>query len=216
MADRDKRHIVIHDGARSEPYGRPPRKMDAQALPTPSDRFSHGSGLVNELSAANSTALTRRDALGETSEKASGIYLTFESFPGVDLALESMDPRQGGVHPVLVAVRRDDVDGVPRTLATVYVPDGKLGYFLRRLTAYLETADSAEGKSRNLIDRIAHIGVASLEHLWTDHPSDFPDPTERVWWELWLRRRRGQELTAFHPVSHDHQCAYSPLHTDVP
>jgi Subtilase family len=196
MADRDKRHIVVDDGARSEPYGRPPRKMDAQALPTPSDRFGHGSKLVNELNAANSSALTRRDALGDASERASGIYLTFESFPGVDLALESMDPRRGDVHPVLVAVRGDDVDGVPRTLATIYVPDGKLGYFLSRLTAYLETADSAEGKNRNLVDRVAHIGVASLEHLWTDHSSDFPDPAARVWWELWLRRRHGQELAA--------------------
>jgi polyisoprenoid-binding protein YceI len=33
--------------------------------------------------------------------RAAGIFLTFESFPDIELALESLDPRQGKRHPEL-------------------------------------------------------------------------------------------------------------------
>ena len=80
-----------------------------------------------------------------------------------------------------------------RQQATVFVPDGKLGYFLDRLQAYADTVDEPNPKNRNLVDRIASIGVAALEQLWTDPPEDFPEPEVEVWWELWLRRRDGKE-----------------------
>ena len=130
-----------------------------------------------------------------------GIYVSFESFPDLELALHSLDPRQGRSHPELVAVRRvSDADGVLVEKATVFIPDGKLGYFLRRIEQYLETTDAEKVRHRNLIDRIRSIGVASLEELWTDQARAMPAEHESAWWEVWLRRRDGREverLTAF-------------------
>ena len=60
--------------------------------------------------------------------------------------------------------------------ATVFVPDGKLGYFLDRLQAYADTVDEPNPKNRNLVDRIASIGVAALEQLWTDPPETSRNP----------------------------------------
>ena len=48
--------------------------------------------------------------------------------------------------------------------------------------------------TENLYDRIATVGLASLEQLWTDSPDDFPDSKELTWWEVWLRRRDGNEV----------------------
>jgi hypothetical protein len=193
MAERDRRHIFVRRRATTEPYTRPPRAMQSGSLPTPADRRGHGLRLAGQLQGAERDALTRREERPAHAPRAAGIYVTFESLPDVELAFESLDPRQGKVHPELVAVRNVETDDGLRERATVFVPDGKLGYFLKRLEGYARTADEDRPKNRNLVDRIASISLASLEQLWTDPPSEFPEPHERTWWELWLRRRDGQE-----------------------
>jgi hypothetical protein len=78
--------------------------------------------------------------------------------------------------------------------ATVFVPDGKLGYFLQRLGQYVDTAEEARPRNLNLVDRIQSIGLAGIVNLWTERAEDFPEPNADVWWEVWLRRRDGQEV----------------------
>jgi hypothetical protein len=193
MAERDRPHIKIARPAAAEPYTRPPLNIPGVEVPVPANRRSHGTRLATELAAAETEALARREAMAEETARADGILITFESFPGVELALESLDPRQGKVHPELRAVRSVQTAEGIREQATVFIPDGKLGYFLRRLQAYAESADRERPRNRKLVDRIASISVASLEQLWTDAPAEFPAPQTRSWWELWLRRSDGQE-----------------------
>jgi hypothetical protein len=191
MAQRDRRHIFIDSRAQAEPYTRPPRAIDGKTLPHPESRAAHAAALTQALRDADAAGRGQRERLGEELPRAAGIFITFESFPGVELALESLDPRRGKRHPELLAVQRVQATEGIRELATVYVPDGKLGYFLKRLSDYAQTADREQPKNRNMVDRIASIGVASLEQLWTDPPEDFPDPQVSTWWELWLRREDG-------------------------
>lgn len=193
MAERDRPHIKITRPAAAEPYTRPPLNIPGAEVAVPADRRGHGARLAGELAAAETEALARREARPEETGRADGILITFESFPGVELALESLDPRQGKVHPELRAVRSvQTAEGILEQ-ATVFIPDGKLGYFLKRLQAYAESADQERPRNRKLVDRIASISVASLEQLWTDAPAEFPEPQTRAWWELWLRRSDGQE-----------------------
>ena len=90
-----------------------------------------------------------------------------------------------------------------RTLATVFVPDGKLHILENLVTAYLdESKDSNKGKPRNqkLLDAIRNIRGASLKALWTDNPEVFPQSGEEAfWWEVWLpvRGDRTAVLTNF-------------------
>jgi len=169
--------------------------MEAKALEPPGDRFGHASGLRSGLEAASGEGIDRR---GEESLRVSGalpgVYVVFESFPGIELAFERLDPRQGKVHPELRSVREVTVNGEPVEQATVFIPDGKLGYFLGRIEQYLSTAAGERPRNRELVDRIQTIGLASLERMWTDSPAEFPTGDDAVWWEVWLRRRDGQEI----------------------
>ncbi|MCT2280097.1 hypothetical protein M3G91_21010 [Micromonospora chalcea] len=126
-----------------------------------------------------------------------GVYLTFESIPDVHLAVESLDPRVGEAHPELVSVQNVTTTAGVVEYATVFVPDGTLGYFVSRLQQYAETAEQDKPRNRNLVDRIQAIGLATIKTLWTDPPGAFPEPTATVWWEVWLRRRDGNEVGRF-------------------
>ena len=195
MAERDRLHIVLRGQAASEPYRRPPRRISSPSDFVPANRREHGQHLERALKQTEAAGQSRRQAEGLRVDGAvDGIYVRFESFPGVELALESLDPRQGRVHPELRAVRQVKVDNRTFEQAIVFVPDGKLGYFLRRIEAYLTSAEDNKPRHYKLLDRVQAIGLASLEELWTDAGAEFPASTDPVWWEVWLRRRDGREL----------------------
>ena len=196
MAERDRPHLFIERPAGVERYQPPPRDMGSGTDFAPKDRRAHGRHLQEQLTSADRTARERR-AVSEFNVEgaAPGIHVSFESFAGLDLAIESLDPRQGAVHPELLAVREViDADGERAEQATVFIPDGELGYFLGRIEQYLQTTEADTVRNRNLVDRIRSIGVASLEQLWTDSARGMPAEDESAWWEVWLRRRDGREV----------------------
>ena len=195
MAPRNHPHLFVAKPADAEGYTPPPRKIPTLALPRPQDPGGHARGLLSELeNAAEQGRALRVNQEIRVDGVVPGIYVTFESFPGLEMALERLDPRVGRVHPELVSVQVQIVGGEEVELATVRIPDGKLPHFLKRVAAYVETADSEAPKNRELVDRISSIRLASLEALWTDQATFFPDTDDPVWWEVWLRRRDGQEV----------------------
>jgi len=195
MVPRDNPHILVPVPALAEAYRPPPRRIRGAGLPALDDPLAHGQRLRRELADAETQGRIRREQQPIEVEGAiDGIYVSFESFPGIQLALESLDPRRGKIHPELVAVREIQSDGQIVEQATVFVPDGKLGYFLRQLDRYNRTAGEERQRHRNLYDRIETVGLASLEKLWTDSPDEFPGMEEVTWWEVWLRHRDSSEF----------------------
>lgn len=196
---RDRPHLFIPVPARAVDYSPPPRPVKGKAVPVPADRRQHGEQLQNALRQVDADADERRRQCEVQVEGAvDGVYVSFESFPGVQLALEKLDPRQGAVHPELRSVQEVDLgDGVSVERATVFVPQGKLNHFLDRITQYVETADAAKPDNRDLVDRIQAVRTASIAALWTDPPAEFPEPGQVFWWEAWLRRRDGDEVSRF-------------------
>jgi hypothetical protein len=140
-----------------------------------------------------------------------GIYVEVESIPDWDLALNGFDKLRGRdrhKHAEVVAVRSEEVassDGsttVAVERATVFIPEGKVGTFLKQFETYAKpTAPKPkERRHHNFVDRIASLRLATLRALWTDEPSAYPGDKDVIWWELWLRRTDGKEvlrLTAF-------------------
>jgi hypothetical protein len=124
--------------------------------------------------------------------------VTFVSFPGLELALESLDPRAAGEQPELVSVREErGAQGVVQ-VATGYIPDGKKEYFLQRLTRYVETAADDKAKNAALVEGIQSVRRATIRELWTDPAEQFPsEHTKPIWWEVWLRKRVGDERQRF-------------------
>jgi hypothetical protein len=68
------------------------------------------------------------------------------------------------------------------TLATVWVPDGKLEVFERKIAAYLEQSPHDNQK---LIDAIRDIRVALIEDLWTDE-APLPPDDQVMRFEAWI------------------------------
>jgi len=125
-----------------------------------------------------------------------GMLLTFESWPGFELELSSLDPARQAPELVAVVARGEGDERVQ--MATVHVPDGELSFFLKRLDQYA-SEDTPTGKPRNanMVERIAALRLATIEALWTDDIESFPEPDAMVWWEVWLRVSDGQEVQRF-------------------
>lgn len=190
MTERDRPHLVVSEPPRREPFTLASAGGGGEKAGFTGDRAGHGRRLKRELEGALAP-------IGEDAEDA-GTYITFVSFPGLELALESLDPRGVGEQPELVAVREEPGPQGTVQVATVYIPDGKKEYFLKRLTAYVASATTDKIKHAALVEGIQSIRRATIRELWTDPDGQFPsDPAATVWWEVWLRRRDGDERTRF-------------------
>lgn len=122
-----------------------------------------------------------------------GLYVQFESPPGVGLKLESLEDRRQKIE--LVAVQSAGTENEKIQLATVFIPEGKLRHFVDRFREYAtERTKTGEPRHKDMVDRIAALRRATLRALWTDAPDEYPAENENIWWEVWLRRDEGREL----------------------
>jgi len=192
MADGEPKlhpHIFVPNAPSSEAFTSPRSGRSNQRFPE-RGRAAHAAHLLNQLRETQPAAVQRAEqqrALGL--DEGNGIYLVFKSSPGFDLKFESLDVRNAGIE--LCAVRKIADD---QTEATVWVPDGKLDYFLKKVTAYRDEntkpnkrSKRARPKNEDLVSSIADIQLAALQALWTDAPELYPDPNISAVWEVWLR-----------------------------
>ncbi len=121
-----RRHIILTETSQSEAFTSP--AAGGGGLKTlPVDRARHGSELRRLLDKARAELARRAQKVRPVGiEAPKGFYLEFESPPGFELKLESLDSKKNGVE--LVAVRNVDRS----MLATVYVPQGRIGYFISK------------------------------------------------------------------------------------
>lgn len=186
------RHILLPNTATVERYISPKSGQRGPFKTPPRDRFRHSEHLLSQLEETRQEALQlsqERTAVGVKAEE--GIYLSFKSEPGFDLRLDSLESTRPGIE--LLTVRKIDA----REWATVFVPEGKLTYFIKKVEDY---RDKLTGKIKNplnqpLVDSISDIRKATLEGLWTDERQLFPALEENIWWEVWLRTGADEKIT---------------------
>lgn len=107
----------------------------------------------------------RQEAESLELESVSGIQVEFESFPKIELAVESLADTRQKIE-MLNVIHRDG-----KTFATLFVSEGKLSAIETKLQAYLEEKKDKSGRARDnrtLIDAIQTFRSAALEALWTD------------------------------------------------
>lgn len=186
MADQDnprKRHFILEGATGTEPFQS--RSGRGSSVPN-RDQKRHGSKLLGQIEALRSQQM-ESDESPEVIEAREGfeIRVEFESFPDIDLALESLARERAGIE--LLNVRQEE----RRMLATVFVPDGKLVEFEKLVQAYLDESQNTRNGPRNrrLLNTISDIRAATLDALWTDERGVFPLPDDMIWWEVWLRVR---------------------------
>lgn len=190
--DQKFRHFVLGDLAKTEEYASPQQGGSRKSVPQ-RNRAEHSARLLHQLGVVKeelAAAVAAQEAVGI--EDGLGIPIEFESFPEIELAFESLAREASGIELLNVRHARN------KTLATVFVPDGKLELFERRISEYLEEKRDSIGRSRDhqaLIDAIEAIRTATLAALWTDDTDQLPiSDNERIWWEVWLPARNDQQL----------------------
>ena len=148
------------------PYATPPRDRQEQAALL-------RARLAN-VAEAMSVSRTEQEESGWDS--GFGLTVLFTSFPDVQLAIDSLEQKAAGIE--LLSVREQDGG----TLASVWIPDGKLEVFERKVAAYLERAAHDNQK---LIDAIRDIRTAVVEDLWTDE-APLPSDDTLARFEVWV------------------------------
>lgn len=193
---RDRRHVFLRGWAEAEGYTSYASGGRGRDVPERNPE-QHGGKLRSDFERETERAQERR-RLTDPEAAATGVYLTFESFPGIELALESLENRRLRRPAELVAVRTERREGEPVQMATVWVPDEGVGNFVRKLEQYIsEQTKSGLPRHRNLFDRIDAIRMTTLEALWTEATVAFPAADELFWWEVWLRKTDGNEVERF-------------------
>jgi hypothetical protein len=181
MVERDRPHLIVPALPEAEPFTSTQGGGSSDKPEFTGDRARHGRTLTQQFE----QAVRASDETG-----TDGSYVSFESFPGMELALRSLDVQRSGEQPELIAVKEVKTGTDTIQIATVYIPHGKRGYFLKRLNDYVETAGEDKTKNAALVEGIAAIRRATIREMWTDPDDQFPADTSRaVWWEIWLRRQ---------------------------
>ncbi len=157
-------------GGRGKPLTLPPR-----------DRVPHASNLIRDIEDAEEQAKVA-SANKKSEDRPRGTVLDFESDPGFKLQLGSLEYRSNGIE-----LRNSrTADNVMH--AAVFVPQGKIGYFVGKFVAYCNEDNKQTGKPKNqrLVESIGRIQLAALESFWTDI-AGFPYERDKpIWWEVWL------------------------------
>ena len=186
------RHFILEGITETEAYRYPGGRGNGSSIPQ-RDRTQHGGALLGQIEECRSAveaALEIQRSAGL--EDGLGLQVEFESFPDVEMAFESLARERQGIE--LLNVRHEE----KRTLATVFVPEGKLDHFEALIRDYLVEKRDSIGRARDnrrLIDAIRQIRAASLRALWTDSEA-LPSAEEGpLWWEVWLPILRDRNAT---------------------
>lgn len=204
-------HIYIKNTAGSEPYTNPSADRPRFVV-NERNRQSHGQMLKAQLTLAEVASKKRVLSIPQERLATPGVYIQFESDPGFELKLESLDDRTQGIELIAVETMPPQGGKAARMTATVLVPEGKIDRFIRKVEKYLsEETESGKPKNQNLVESIANVRLATLRSLWTD-AERFPKVDSDVWWEIWLRAgqsnpERERILKAFREQAAESQLA---------
>jgi hypothetical protein len=197
-APRNRKHILVPGPPTAEAYRPHGRTIKITKPVPPTSRAKHGKALERSLKAAVVEANNRRDDAGiEVHGAVPGLYVQFESQPGVPLQVTSLEDARQGIEVVAVsAINAAGPKSQRVERATVFVPDGKVKHFLKRFESYSKTTPKAarERRYEDMLDPVATLRLATLRGLWTDTSGAYPGENEPIWWEVWLRRQDGNEL----------------------
>jgi len=174
------RHIFLPGPTLTQGFTNPRRGGEGPRIPA-RDRGPHSIRLHERLETLWRDVESTQ-AVAHTERH--GVYIDFISEPGFDLIVKSLESLRLGIR--LLNVRRQQVEGTEQTLATVYVPHNRRGYFLNKIRAYAEEeTKTGRPKNANLINSISDIRRAVLESFWQDESTLLPN-VDPQWIEVWL------------------------------
>jgi len=160
-----------------ERYTTPNKGGGAFRMP-PRDRQTHGEELLEQLNQADAEEQEQR---AQAAANPAGVVIDFLSAPEFELRLKSLEAAGQGIELLNVTMEGDV------TVATVFIPNGKLTYFTGRFERYLhEDTRGGQPTNRTLVESISGVRRAVLRSFWTDN-AEFPPEDQPLNWEVWLR-----------------------------
>lgn len=194
------RHLFpsVRDAAESYQYPHDVRGGSFDVPPR--DRIPHAETLATQVRAAESASLAGPSP--EEHAAPEGLVLDIRSDPGFKLKLDSLEYRQSGIE-----LRSARTDAAGMMHASVFVPQGKTSFFIKRFEKYAH-ADTEKGFPRHqeLVASISEVRLATLESFWRD-AGEMPAATKPIWWEVWLAdtESTGEVVGRFQQLASDQE-----------
>lgn len=158
-----KPHFYLGPTGKPEAYTSPLSGGGSKAEIPGRNRQQHGGQLIGQLRGiAERQSVLHQEAESYELQSTVGIQVEFESFPGIELAVESLADARQKIE-LLNVIHRED-----KTFATIFVPEGKLSTIEKKLQDYLEEKKDRAGRARDnrkLVDAIQAFRSAALEAL---------------------------------------------------
>lgn len=173
----EKRNILLSDITERMDYKSSAHPV-SKHYPSRQDYAAHAENVKHQYNSVIRQSLNQRQV---AAIKMKGTYAEFSGVANLELATKSLENRQAGIRLLNVQT----IDGIMK--ATVYIPKGKEGFFIKRMDAYAsETTKSGKPKNQDLIGSIENIKLAMVDSFWTDKLDALPTDTA-VNCEIWLR-----------------------------
>ena len=193
MANKNYPHLFIPTEPTKYDYVNPSGGGGTFDLPDRPDRQRQASKILSGLNRVwqESKAETeKRKAVSLPAKK--GTYVEFESTPGFDLKIKSLEAKSSGIRLLNVRTEvRGQLGAVE--LATVYIPFGKESVLIKKVESYRDEDTKNDNptkrkpKNKELVDSIENLRSAILQSFWSDSVEFLPPENTPVACEAWLR-----------------------------
>ncbi|MND42840.1 hypothetical protein D3C76_369330 [compost metagenome] len=210
-------HLILQQTSEPKAYKAHPSKGGVKLRVPDLPRQAHGIALQTQLQALRPSADAAKNFQEQVEvESGLGLQIQFIGQPDVEMAFQSLADERKKIE--LLSIRQEG----DKTIANVFVPDGKLEHFEKVVTEYLQEKKDKNGNPRdhrNLLNTIESIRNAELEALWTDDPDLLPEnKEEEFWWEVWLPVRGSREAVIgdFKKIVELSGCQVSDAQADFP
>lgn len=194
-APRNRSHLLVRTTPRTEAYTPHPMEIKEKPVPDIGDRPYHANNLIEALNRTMSDAKEQRRAVEISVHGAKpGFYIEFQSRPNIALEITPLGNQPKDIE-ILAVQSTQSQEKMELQRATVFVPDKSESHFSKRLSEYAnERTETGQPRHKDVYDRVETMRLAQLRSLWTDESDAFPDSTDTIWWEVWLRRDQGREI----------------------
>ncbi|WP_088036556.1 S8 family peptidase [Evansella clarkii] len=148
--------------------------------PVRPSRRSHAERLEESLTKAWEEAEKQQETLGAVSVSSQhGVYLEIKGQAGYDLITKSLE---NTTQKVRICNIKSEDDGEEQKVvsSTVFVPENKRDFFVKKLNKYKETETEEK-----VIGTIESINLAMVNALWMSNKNELPNNTPK-WCEVWL------------------------------
>ena len=137
MNQNGHKHIFLKDIVTSEAYRRPGSGFPQKNNMPNRERLKHGQKLKNDIQ--NILDISKEYKENEQVKSFGlneGIVVQFISEPGFELALKSLDTATGIELISVKTIKTENSDLI--CSAAVYIPDGQMSKFIKKIDEYLE------------------------------------------------------------------------------